>query len=38
LVPAPKHVLIDKDENGKYTTRLFAEEQTKESMLKILGY
>lgn len=38
LIPAPKHVLIDKDENGKITTRLFAEEQTKESMLKILGY
>ena len=38
LIPAPKHVLIDKDENGKVTTRLFAQEQTKESMLKILGY
>lgn len=38
LIPAPKHVLIDKDENGKITTRLFAEEQTKESMLSILGY
>lgn len=38
LIPAPKHVLIDKDENGKVTTRLFAPEQTKESMLKILGY
>ncbi|MGJ3233749.1 arginine decarboxylase [Marivirga sp.] len=38
LIPAPKHVLIDKDEKGNITTKLFAEEQTSESMLKILGY
>lgn len=38
LVPAPKHVLIDRDENGKITTQLFAPEQDSESMLKILGY
>lgn len=38
LIPAPKHVLIDKDEEGNITTKLFAEEQTSESMLKILGY
>jgi arginine decarboxylase len=38
LIPAPKHVLIDKDEDGKITTRLFAKEQSYKSMLKILGY
>lgn len=38
LVPAPKHVLIDRNEDGEITTRLFAAEQTSESMLKVLGY
>lgn len=38
LVPSPKHVLIDKDENGEIFTRLFAKEQSAKSMLKILGY
>lgn len=38
LVPAPKHVLIDRDADGEYSTRLFAKEQSAKSMLKILGY
>ena len=38
LIPAPKHVLIDLDENGEYYTKLFAKEQSYKSMLKILGY
>lgn len=38
LIPAPKHVLIDRDENGELTTRLFEDEQKEESMLKVLGY
>lgn len=38
LIPAPKHIIIDKDENGEYTTKLFAKEQSYKSMLKILGY
>lgn len=38
LIPAPKHVIIDRDKNGKVVDRLFAEEQNSESMLKILGY
>lgn len=38
LIPAPKHVLIDIDENGEYYTKLFAKEQSYKSMLKILGY
>ena len=38
LIPAPKHVLIDRDEEGKISTWLFAKEQSAKSMLKILGY
>ncbi len=38
LQPSPKHILIDKDKEGKVTTRLFAPEQSYESMLKTLGY
>lgn len=38
LVPAPKHVLINRNEDGEVTTRLFASEQSSESMLKVLGY
>lgn len=38
LIPAPKHVIIDKDEDGEIFTRLFAKEQSHKSMLKILGY
>ena len=38
LIPAPKMVVIDKDDDGEYTTKLFAKEQSYKSMLKILGY
>lgn len=38
LIPTPKHILIDRDENGDITTKLFAEQQTAEQLLKILGY
>ena len=38
LVPQPKHILIDRDENGKIRTKLFKEQQTAENFLKILGY
>lgn len=38
LIPAPKHVLIDRDEDGEISTRLFAKEQSFKSMLKTLGY
>ncbi|MFN4235558.1 MAG: arginine decarboxylase [Bacteroidia bacterium] len=38
LIPSPKFVLIDKDENGEFYTRLFAKEQSYKSMLKVLGY
>jgi arginine decarboxylase len=38
LIPAPKHIIIDKDENGEWYPRLFAKEQSFKSMLKTLGY
>ena len=38
LIPAPKHVIIDREEDGKLTTRLFAKEQSFKSMMKTLGY
>jgi arginine decarboxylase len=38
LIPAPKQIIIDLDEDGEYTTKLFAKEQSHKSMLKILGY
>jgi len=38
LIPAPQHVLVELDDDGNHTTRLFSEEQTSENMLKTLGY
>lgn len=38
LIPAPKHIIIDKDRDGKVSSHLFAPEQDSESMMKILGY
>jgi len=38
LIPQPKHILIDRDENGNLTTRIFNEQQKAEQLLKILGY
>lgn len=38
LIPTPKHILIDRDENGALVTSLFAEQQTSEQLLSILGY
>ncbi|PTX44680.1 arginine decarboxylase [Christiangramia gaetbulicola] len=38
LIPQPKHILIDRDENGELTTSLFSEQQNSEDMLSILGY
>ena len=38
LIPSPKMVLIDVDEEGEYYTKLFAKEQSYKAMLKILGY
>ncbi|MCF0210206.1 MAG: arginine decarboxylase [Bacteroidales bacterium] len=38
LIPQPKHVILYKDENNEWATKLFAKEQSHKSMLKILGY
>ena len=38
LIPSPKHILIDRDEDGNITTELFKEQQKSEDLLKILGY
>ena len=38
LIPSMKHVLIEKDDEGKLTTRLFRKEQDYESMMNVLGY
>ncbi len=38
LIPAPKHIIIDKDKDGEIITKLFAKEQSYKSMFKILGY
>lgn len=38
LIPTPKHILIDKNENGDFTTKLFKEQQKSEELLSILGY
>jgi len=38
LIPSPKHVIINKDEDGNIVTKLFSKEQSAKSMLKILGY
>ncbi len=38
LIPQPKHLLIDRDENGEIKVEVFAKEQQAEDMLKTLGY
>lgn len=38
LIPQPKHVLIQKNENGELTTELFSPQQDAQDMLSILGY
>jgi len=38
LLPSPKHIIIDKDEEGEIKTKLFSKEQSYKSMLNILGY
>jgi len=38
LIPAPKHVILRKNAHGKIESELFSDEQTSESMMKILGY
>nr|MBS0037190.1 arginine decarboxylase [Saprospiraceae bacterium] len=38
LIPNPKILLLDKDENGKLYYKVFQDQQSAESMMKLLGY
>lgn len=38
LIPQPKQILIDYNEEGQIVTKLFSEEQNAQNMLEILGY
>lgn len=38
LIPSPKHILINRDEEGNIETSLFSEQQSATDFLKILGY
>lgn len=38
LIPQPKHILINKDENDAIEVSLFKEQQTHRDFLEILGY
>ncbi len=38
LIPAPKHLLIQKDDQGKLKVTVFKEQQKSEDFLEILGY
>ena len=38
LIPKPKHVLIDRLPDGTLTDHVFAEQQSAERMLQLLGY
>lgn len=38
LIPAPKHLLINKNEDGSLVVEVFNEQQKSEDFLKILGY
>lgn len=38
LIPAPKLIIIDRDETGNFRDTVYREEQTVDEMLHILGY
>jgi arginine decarboxylase len=38
LIPAPKHIIINKDNEGNIFTKIYKDEQTNKDFLKILGY
>jgi len=38
LIPTPKHILINRDNNDNLVTSVFAEQQTSKQLLSILGY
>lgn len=38
LIPAPKHVIIDRDDRGNFIDYVYREEQSVKEMFNILGY
>ena len=38
LIPAPKHIIIDRNEKGNYIDKVYRNEQTVDEMMEILGY
>lgn len=38
LIPSPKHILIDKNEEGEFVYEVFAQEQKAKNVLHLLGY
>jgi arginine decarboxylase len=38
MIPSPKHIVVERNQNGKLEDWLYAKEQSPQSMLKILGY
>jgi arginine decarboxylase len=38
LIPAPKHVILDRDEKGNIIDYVYREEQSADDMFSILGY
>lgn len=38
LIPAPKMIIVDRDETGNYVDSVYRNEQTVDEMLTILGY
>jgi arginine decarboxylase len=38
LIPQPKHLVLDRDEQGNLSVEVFAEQQTSEQFLSLLGY
>lgn len=38
LIPQPKHIIIDIDENGNQVIKVFRDEQSHNDFMKILGY
>ncbi|MGB5320288.1 MAG: hypothetical protein WBN25_14690, partial [Eudoraea sp.] len=38
LIPQPKYIILDKNEDGKISSRVFSEQQSSEQFLNTLGY
>ncbi|MDQ1150785.1 arginine decarboxylase [Sphingobacterium zeae] len=38
MIPDPKHILIDKDNDGNLAIKVFSERQKSKNLLRILGY